>query len=189
MITTLPNPLARGLAALVSLVVLGLLSGCASYHLGAPAELPFEAIYIRPASNDSFAPQAQAIVSSQLRQQFIRDGRVHLVDNETAADAVLDVNLAEYDRRGGARRSSDTVVASDFDISLSADVSLYISGTGDYLFESRKIAGRTKTYIENPYAADSALRTQAYQQSEYQAMPVLARDLARNIADEVLSVW
>ena len=189
MITKLPNSLTRGPVALLLFVVLGLFSGCASYQLGAPAELPFKTIYIRPASNDSFAPQAQAIVSSQLRQQFIRDGRVHLVTNEDAADAVLTVNLAEYDRRGGARRSSDTVVASDFDISLSADVSLYNSGTGDYLFESRKIAGRTKTYIENPYASDSALRTQAYQQSEYQAMPVLARDLARKIADEVLSTW
>jgi hypothetical protein len=187
MTTTLPNSFARGSVALLFFVVLGLFSGCASYQLGAPAELPFETIYIRPASNDSFAPQAQAIVSGQLRQHFIRDGRTRLVTNEEAADAVLTVNLAEYNRRGGARRSSDTVVASDFDISLAADISLYNPNKGDYFFEDRRITDHTKTYIENPYA--TGLRTQAYQQSEYQAMPVLARGLARNIADEVLSVW
>lgn len=189
MITTLPNPLARGLAALVSLVVLGLLSGCASYHLGAPAELPFEAIYIRPASNDSFAPQAQAVVSTQLRQNFIRDGRVKLVTSEEAADAVLLVNLTEYNRRTGARSSTDTVLAKDFDITLAADISLYNQNQGDYFFKGRRIEDRANTYIDNPYAAETALKTQAYQQNEYQAMPLLARDLARKIADEVLSAW
>jgi len=187
MTTTLPNSLARGPVALLFFVVLGLFSGCASYQLGAPAELPFKTIYIRPTSNDSFAPQAQAIVSSQLRKQLIRDGRVQLVSNEAEADTVLAVNLAEYRRSSGARRSTDTVVASDFIISLTADISLYNPSKGDYFFEDRRLTGSTKTYTENPY--ETGLRTQAYQQSEYQAMPLLARDLARIIADEVLSVW
>ena len=103
------------------------------------------------------------------------------------ADTVLTVNLAEYRRSSGARRSTDTVVASDFMISLTADISLYNSSKGDYLFEDRRLTASTKTYTENPY--ETGLRTQAYQQSDYQAMPILARDLARKIADEVLSTW
>jgi hypothetical protein len=187
MTTTLPSPFIRGPLALLLLVVLSLASGCAAYQLGAPAELPFKTVYIRPASNHSYAPQAQAIVSSQLREHFIRDGRLKLVTSAKAADAVLTVNLTDYKRRGGARRSTDTVVASDFVTSLSADISLYNSYKGDYFFENRRISDHTRTYIENPYA--TGLSTQAYQQSEYQAMPVLARELARKIADEVLSVW
>ena len=45
--------------AVLALFTSAFISGCNSYQLGNPAELPFESIYIKPVSNDSFAPQAQ----------------------------------------------------------------------------------------------------------------------------------
>ena len=53
-------------------VLVGLLSACKSYHLGSPTEIPFKSIYIKPVSNKSYAPQAQAIVSAMLRENFIQ---------------------------------------------------------------------------------------------------------------------
>ena len=189
MFTTVFHSLTRSASGLLLLAVLSVFSGCASYQLGAPTALPFKTIYVRPASNASFAPQAQAIVSSQVRQQLIRDGRLSLVNDEDAADAVLQVQLASYQRSTGARSSTDTVLAKDFTLSLSAEISLYHAQQGDFLFKQRSVTGRAKAYTDNPYAADTALNTQAYQQSEYQAMPLLARDLGRQIADQVLGAW
>ncbi|HAV13572.1 MAG TPA: hypothetical protein DCX06_08810 [Opitutae bacterium] len=170
----------------LSLITLALLSGCASYKLGSQARLPFETIYIRPASNDSFAPQSQALISAQIREAFIRDGRVRLLTNEKEADAVLEVTLTDYDRESGARLSSDTVSARTFRLQLEAEITLYNSESGDFYFEGRKIDEQTSVYADNPYNAASI---QSYNQAEYNAMNRLARDIARQIADEVLSPW
>ena len=187
--TTLPQSITRAFTILITLSVLCLLNGCASYHLGSSADLQFQSIYISPASNNSFAPQAQAIVSTQLRKTFIKDGRVKLVTKPEDADAVLLVDLVEYDRSSSARRSNDTAVASSFDISLSADISLYNQNKGSYFFEKRTKTATTNTYIGNPYRQNGNLNSQAFQQAEYQSMPELAREIARKIADEVLSPW
>ena len=177
------------LVAGLSLLAASFLGGCKSYQMGHPAELPFKSIYIQPVSNDSFAPQAQALLSAQIRDVFIRDGRTQLVASEDAADAVLMVNLTGYKRTAAARQKNDTVVASDFDLSLFAEVSLFDQNKGGYFFQSRLINETSNAYVENPYIAAGDPRTQDFLQSEYQAMPRLTRDLARKIADEVLSPW
>ena len=100
----LPNALYASMIAVLALFAMAFISGCNSYQLGNPVELPFESIYIKPVSNDSFAPQAQALLSMQIRDAFIRDGRTKLVTSREAADAVLLINLTDYKRLAAARR-------------------------------------------------------------------------------------
>lgn len=191
--TTSHFSLARALIGLVSIVVLSLVNGCANYQLGTSAQIPFKSIYIKPATNHSFAPQAQPIVSAQIRETFIRDARVKLVANQADADAVLYVDLTDYDRSAGSRNSTDTAIANNFYISLTADVSLFDQSKGNYLFQQRSIQADTNAYIGNPYAdntgADADNQIISYQQSERQAMEQLAREIARKITDQVLSPW
>ena len=172
-------------------LLIGLLfsSGCQNFQLGSPAAYTFETLYIRPATNDSFAPQAQALLSGQLRDTFISDGRIRLVTNTDDADAILDVNLTEYDRDTAARDSDDTIIAQDFDLNLTAEISLYNQATGKPYFERRRLIETSNAYVDNPYRQSDQLATQSFLQSEFQAMPRLTRDLARQIADEVLSPW
>lgn len=191
--TTSHPSLARAFFGLVSIVVLCLLNGCANYHLGSSAQIPFKSIYIKPATNHSFAPQAQPIVSAQIRETFIRDARVKLVANQADADAVLYVDLTDYDRSGGSRNSTDTAIANDFNIRLTAKVSLFDQSKGNYLFQQRSIQADTNAYIGNPYNGSSAAEVDnqiiSYQLSERQAMEQLAREIARKITDQVLSPW
>jgi len=184
--TTSQKSFVHALVGLTAFVVLGLLSGCANYKLGSSAEIPFKSIYIKPTTNHSYAPQAQPIVSAQIRETFIRDARVKLVASEDEADAVLYVDLTKYKRSAGARNSNDTVIANDFDITLTAEISLYSNTRGDYLFQERGIHATTHAYIGNPYTDSEII---SYQQSERQAMTQLARDMARKVTDEVLSPW
>ena len=177
------------LLAMLTALSVAFISGCKSYQLGNPAELPFESIYVKPVNNDSFAPQAQALLSTQIRDAFIRDGRTKLVTSEEAADAVLLVSLTEYDRRAAAKQSNDTVLAADFDLTLIAEVSLFNPNKGDYFFQDRVIEETSNAYVNNPYTATGVTQKQDFLQSEYQAMPRLTRNLARKIADEVLSPW
>ncbi len=185
----LPKILSNTLIATLALLATSFLGGCKSYQFGNPAELPFKSIYIKPVSNDSFAPQAQALLSSQIREAFIRDGRAQLVTSEEAADAVLLVNLTDYNRIAAARQRNDTAVARDFDLTLTAAVSLFNQNKGDYFFQERLIAETSKAYVNDPFPTAGVPQAQDFLQSEYQAMPRMTRDLARKIADEVLSPW
>ena len=184
-------PIARHacMIAVLAFFTLALVSGCNSYQLGNPVELPFESIYIKPVSNDSFAPQAQALLSTQIRDAFIRDGRTKLVTSREAADAVLLINLTEYNRRTAARQSVDTTAAASFSLVIAAEVSLFNQNKGDYYFQERIIKESSSAYVNNPYATPAVAQTQDFLQMEYQAMPRLTHDLSRRIADEVLSTW
>ena len=177
------------MVAMLALFALALISGCNSYQFGNPVELPFESIYIKPVSNDSFAPQAQALLSTQIRDAFIRDGRTKLVTSREAADAVLLINLTDYKRYAAARQSEDTTTAASFSLVLAAEVSLFNQNKGDYYFLKRIINGSSSAYVNNPYATPATAQTQDFLQMEYQAMPRLTHDLSRRIADEVLYTW
>ena len=185
----LPNALYASMIAVLALFTSAFISGCNSYQLGNPVELPFESIYIKPVSNDSFAPQAQALLSTQIRDAFIRDGRTKLVTSREAAEAVLLITLTEYNRRTAARQSEDTTAAASFSLVLSAEVSLFNQNEGDYYFQERIIRESSSAYVNNPYSDPAAAQTQDFLQMEYQAMPRLTHDLSRRIADEVLNTW
>ncbi|MGJ8639941.1 MAG: LPS assembly lipoprotein LptE [Opitutaceae bacterium] len=176
------------LLAILGFIAITLLSGCASYKLGSQGTLPFKSIYISPAVNESFAPQAQTIISAQIRETFIRDGRVKVLSNENDADTVLTVTLTDYDRKSNARFRSDTEFARTFLLTLNARVSLYNAQEGNFLFQDRELVESTNVYSDNPYAT-STTEQQSYTQAEYNAMSRIARDISRQIADEVLSPW
>jgi hypothetical protein len=179
----------RDTLALLLLLTVVFCGGCKSYKLGHPAELPFETIYIQPAKNDSFAPQAQALISAQVREEVIRDGRVKLITDPGKADAVLAMTLTDYSRKAAARRQDDTEVAQNFDLRLRVQLDLYDQHNGKYFFQGREVEARTTGYINNPYANAAVQNTQGLIQSEYNAMPQLARELGQKAADELLGVW
>ena len=163
-----------------------IIGGCQSYQLGDPAQLDFKSIYIKPVTNDSFAPQVQALLSAQIRELFIRESRSKLLNNQKEADVILIVNLIDYKRSTAARQADDSTLARSFDLNLYAQVSLFDQNSGSYLFEDRLIRQKYSVYADNPY---EQAQSQSLVQAEYQAMPALVRKLARKIADEVLSPW
>ena len=73
----------------LALIVFGVLTGCTAYQYGSSVDLPFEKIYVHPASNESFAPQSQALITTNIRKTLLRDGRVKLVSSEEFADVIL----------------------------------------------------------------------------------------------------
>lgn len=169
----------------LSLLISALLwcTGCASYDWSR-AELPFKKLYVEPASNQSFAPQIQAPLSAQLRQALIRDGRVQIIDNPKEADAILQVNVTQYNRNASTRDSQDSEIARGFDINMRAQIALYDAANKTYFFRDRNLSVKTNAFTNDPNSGEVTFAL-----AEHQAMPRLANDLARKIANEVLSVW
>jgi len=153
-------------------------TGCANYQLGRQAPLPFERLYVAPVVNDSFAPQAQAVLTEQLARQFLTSGAVTLVKSPEQADAILTVTIVDFRREVAATQDDDTGLGESFLLYMTSNSDLVDAETGKPYFKARRNRAEVRTLI------DSGL-----QPAEYQSMPVLTRDLARSIKETVLSTW
>jgi hypothetical protein len=161
----------------VVLALLGL-AACTHYQLGTGSKLKFSRLFIAPVGSEALIPQAQALVTTQLREAFIKDGRVALADSPEDADATLKVTLSGYQRDVTVAQTQDTGLARRFDVSLRARVTLTDLRTKQPLFENRVLTARRGVF------ADSGL-----QQSEYQTLPLLAEILAQDAVHAALDTW
>ncbi len=157
-----------------------LLSGCANYHLGTGGKVSFHTLYVAPVVNEnSNLPQAVAIVSTQLREAFLHDARVILVNTPEEADATLTVHLVKYERYAQTRLTTDTGLARKFDITLDAEATLRDNRDNKLLFAKRKVQATRQIFTDNGQQL----------QAEYQNVPLLAETLAKNVLGATLDVW
>jgi outer membrane lipopolysaccharide assembly protein LptE/RlpB len=165
------------LAGLATLVAGLVLPACTHYRLGTGGELAFHSLYVEPVTSETLLPQARALLGAQLREAFLRDGRVALVNSAEAAGATLHVSLKSYVREATVARTDDTGLARKFALTLTAECTLR---TRDHkvLFEKRPILAQRDDYTD-----------QGQLQAEYQTLPLLAETLAQNVTHAVLDVW
>jgi hypothetical protein len=155
-----------------------LLAGCAGYRLGTGTSLKFSTLFIAPVASDKTIPQAQALVTTQLREAFGRDGRVTLVNSPESADAVLHVVLTGYDRLVAVTLPNDTGLARRFNVTLRASATLTDNRSKQVYFAQRPLVAQRGVFT------DSGLIP-----SEYQALPLLAEQLAAETTHAVLDTW
>jgi hypothetical protein len=155
-----------------------LLTGCATYRLGPGSAAKFTTLFIAPITSEALIPQAQALVTTELRTAFLRDGRVTLVNSAEAADAVLNVTLTSYTRIVVVSRPDDTGLARRFNVTLQARATLLDNRTQQPYFSQRPIDAQRGVFT------DSGLVP-----SEYQALPLLAELIASEAVHAVLDTW
>ena len=153
-------------------------ASCANYQLGTEAKVKFATLFISPVASKTVIPQAQVLVTTQLREAFIRDGRVALVDSAEAADAVLQVSLVGYDRTVAVSRADDTGLARRFDLNLQAQATLTDNHNKKTYFAERTLNAKRGVFT------DSGLVP-----AEYETLPLLAEQLANEAVHAVLDVW
>jgi hypothetical protein len=160
-------------------VLLGLLAGCAHYQLGTQGRTAFRTLYIAPVDNQAPSlAQAVALVTTQARETFARDGRVTLVASPEQADATLTIVLTDYRRETLTVRPDDTGLARKFGLDLTAVCTLKDNRAGTLLFEARPVQATRQIFTDSGQL-----------QAEYQALPLLSESLAQAIAHAVLDVW
>jgi len=165
------------LAALVLIAIILLQIGCAHYKLGRPGTIPFSSIYIAPATSETPAAQVQALLSRNLIEAFLRDGSVQ-VSGPQEAEVTLRVVLVAYERNVSATQADDTALGRSFEITLKAEATLLDNRSGEVYFSQRTFEASEQVFAEN-----------SLPQSEYQAMPTLARRLANEIKNGIVNVW
>ena len=161
------------------IITLGwILAGCSGYQLGTGAKQKFSTLFVAPVASETLIPQAQVLVTTQLREAFLKDGRVTLVDSPAEADAVLQVTLSGYDRAVAVARQDDTGLARRFDVSLRARATLTDNRTKQVYFAGRPLVAKRGAFT------DSGLVP-----AEYQVLPLLAEQLATGTLHAVLDTW
>jgi hypothetical protein len=170
------RPFASLTCALLALAFF--LSACSHYQLGTGATPAFQTLYVAPVQNQTVLPQSQALLSTQLRESFARDGRVRLVNTAESADATLNVVISEYHREVAASRVDDTGLARKFNVTLGLLCTLNDRRTGKPIFERRPIRAVREVFTDSGQL-----------QAEYQTLPLLAEAVASRVVHTTLDVW
>jgi hypothetical protein len=171
------------------LVAAFLAQGCANYRLGAGPAPSFASIYIEPAKNKTTLAQSRTLVSTMVREAFIKDGRVEVVDDRGDADATLEVTLVKYRRDNAANREDDNGLARKFTLRLTASCSLRDNRSGRMLFDGRLIEVQREAFTDNGLGTVPFGTSNDQLQSEYNTLPLLAELLSDKVTHAVLDVW
>ncbi len=166
-----------------------LLQGCANYRMGAGPAPSFATLYVEPARNKTTVAQSQALLSTMIREAFIRDGRVQVVDSAADADATLEVTLVNYRRVNAANREDDVGLARKFTIHLTASCRLRDNRTGQLLFDDRTVEVQREAFTDNGLGNVPFGTSNDQLQSEYNTLPLLADALSSRVTHAVLDVW
>ena len=168
----------RPFLCVAAVAAITLFSGCAHYRLGTEGKLTWTTLYVAPVQNKALLPQAQAILSTQIREAFLRDGRVTLVNAPEAADVSLSVVIADYHREVATVRAGDTGLARSFTVTLGVVATLRDNRSGQVLFDQRPIEAQRDVFTDA-----------GQNQAEYQMLPVLAEVVAGKVTHAALDVW
>ncbi len=160
------------------LAVLLTTPGCAHYRLGTGTQPGFRSVFIEPVANKILVPQAQALLSTRLREAFLRDARLHPVNSAAGADATLTVTITDYRREIAAARDGDTGLARKFNVTLGATCTLRDNHLGRPVWENRPVTAVREVFTDSGQL-----------QSEYQALALLTEALAARITHATLDTW
>lgn len=160
----------RYLRTMLVLGAAALLAGCAGYRLGptggqAAGE---RSVQIVPFVNRTDEARLSDAVTTALRKELQRDGTYRLATRD-AGDVVVHGRLTRYERREISLVADDVATARDYNVSLTAEVTARERGTGKVLFD-QPITSYTLIRVSPDLA-----------NTERQALPLLATDLARRI--------
>ena len=155
-----------------------LLSGCASYQLGQPRPVEYQAIYVAPTLNQTVLPQLEAPVNHAVRQALARSGVFQLA-GEDQGDARLEIRLVEATRQIAAAQSEDVGRARKIELAVAVAVDLQSQTQPDrYFFQDRTFVVTQSVYVDSGQVS-----------AEYQASPQLAEQIAEQITELLADTW
>ncbi len=165
-----------------------LFSGCAGYRVGPTNGLAAgeKSIQVEPFSNQTLEPWLTDAVTMQVRKELQRDGSFRLATGGTG-DIVMTGVITGYHRHELSFAPHDTLTVRDYRLSLTAQVSARDRSTGRMILD-QPVTGYTliRVRVDLSPSAGQAVPAVAtgtdLTSSERQALPLLAGDLARNVA-------
>jgi lipopolysaccharide assembly LptE-like protein len=149
-----------------------LFAGCAAYHLGPVngAIAGEKSIEVLPFNNQTLEPRLGDSVTQALRERLQADGTYRL-GTGGAADVIVTGVITRYNRKGLSFLNTDVATPENYRVEITAHVTARDSGSGKVLLD-KEVNGYTLVQVGLDLAS-----------ADRQAQPLLAEDLARNVAE------
>jgi len=164
--------------AFASLLLAGLVQGCAGYQLGPakPAYLhEIHAIAVPMFGNTTLVPRIEALVTGTIIKQFHQDGTYRIVNADTA-DAVLKGEIIAVSR--APARSVRGNVLSTTEFYLNVVVKYSLVGRDGKSLSDGQASGGTSFFVGSDVNTD-----------ERQALPLAAEGAARQLVSQLTEGW
>jgi Lipopolysaccharide-assembly len=148
-----------------------LLAGCAGYRLGpVNGEVAGDkSVEIFPFNNQTLEPRLGDAVTQALRERLQADGTYHLATHEPG-DIVVTGVIVHYMRQPMSYLNSDIATVQNYRVAVTAHVTARERDSGKVLL-NKDVNGFTFVHVGSDLAS-----------AERQSLPLLAEDLAGNIA-------
>jgi hypothetical protein len=162
----------RFLNVLNVFVVIGLLAGCAGYHLG-PVNGGMagdKSIEILPFNNQTLEPRLGDAITQSLRERIQTDGTYHLATHDDS-DMVLTGVIRSYSRAGLNYLSTDAVTPENYQVNLVVHITVRDRATSKLLLD-KDVKGSTLVHVGTDLAS-----------ADRQSLPILADDVSRTITE------
>jgi hypothetical protein len=148
------------------------LAGCAGYQLGPVngATAGAKSIEVQPFNNQTLQPRLGDTLTESLRERLQTDGTYHLATGGPG-DIIVTGEIRTYSRQGLGYLNTDVTTPENYHVDATVHVKARDRGTGKLILD-KDVKGHTLVHIGDDLAS-----------AEREAMPLLAEDLARNIAE------
>ncbi len=164
--------------AFASLLLAGLVQGCAGYHVG-----PAKPGYLREVhtmavpmfGNTTLVPRIEALVTGTIIKQFQQDG-TYRIANLDAADAVLKGEIIAISRAPARSVRGNVLSTTEFYLTISVKYTLV--GRDGKTLGSGAASGGTTFFVGSDVSTD-----------ERQALPLAAEEAARQLVSQLSEGW
>jgi hypothetical protein len=149
-----------------------LISGCASYHFGAVngAVAGEKSVEVLPFNNQTLQPRLGDALTQALRERLQVDGTYHLATHGPG-DVIVTGVIHQYARETLGFASTDVATPVDYQVGATVHVTVRDRLSGKLLLD-KDVKGHTLVNIGSDLGS-----------AERQALPLLAQDVAQNIAE------
>jgi len=167
----------HGIRAVPLVLLSGLLFGCAGYHIGPVTKTSFHSIAVPMFRNETLIPQLEAQISNAVIQRLQQDGSLR-IESQPRADAILTGTVISYARTPLRVARTDVTVPEEFMISITVRVEARDRRTGETVLRSTDVEGKADVFIGEDQ-----------QSAEFQALPLVADDIAKRVANLLVESW
>lgn len=163
--------------ALLSAVLLPVVSGCAGYRLGSMLPEDIESIYIPTIRNATNEPLVEIETTQALLRELQTDGSLKIA-SENLADAVLDIQINQFRLIPLVFSREDRSRPAEYTVQLTAAFRLVRASDGAVVASNPRVSG--DFFV--PFVSDLT-------SAKRRVLPDVARDLAHKIVELIVESW
>jgi hypothetical protein len=162
--------------SILSIGILFLTSGCASYRFGNASDPGFKSIFIENFRNDSDEPHLENLVTTTVIKEFQNDGTL-IVTDASSAEVILQGRIITFQMSPVLYSRQNEITPTQVSMSIGVKYSLTRRGQKK-AFREGQATGSSTFFIGGDLQSDKRL-----------GVPLASEELGRNMVSDLSGSW